>query len=62
MNFDGDGMERQQRAELVERHALPRQDVARQHRVRALVEHVVLREGAVGLDSPASTAPARSAR
>ncbi len=48
MNVDRDGMKLEQRAELIERHAPARQDVARKHGVRGRVEHVVLGEGAVG--------------
>src|SRR5271167_2933035 len=49
MNLDRHRMERKEPAELIERHALPGEDVARQHRVRALIQQIVLGESAVGL-------------
>ena len=48
MDFRLDRLGGQDAADLVERHALVRQHLARQDGVRLFVEHVVLGEGAVG--------------
>src|ERR1700728_3578343 len=49
MDLDGHRMEREKRADLIERHALPGEHRARQDRFGLLVENVVLRKDAVGL-------------
>ena len=49
MDFRFHRLRREDAANLVERHALPRQGLARQNDVRPLAQHVVLGEGAVRL-------------
>ena len=49
MDLGLDRLRGQNSPKLVERHALMRQGLARQNRVRPFAQHVVLGEGAVGL-------------
>ena len=49
MDFRFDRLGRQNSSELIERHALMRQGLARQNGVRPFAQHIVLGEGAVGL-------------